>query len=240
MGRPVAKPRTLSRARTPARANSAVVLCHPALSGAASFFKRASANRALCTPRPKVGTSSSGPWAALTAAPRAPADRPRPYSLLDPERRSKVPRGFIDHWAYCILGTDRSKWNVQPAMLHAAECAYVTDEWWGANQWPGARLGTPTLETCGTCGDEKTTSCPTKCCHCEEFTCAACRTLCVRCACCHEYACPSCAEENFLVCYWCDARVCSTCAQDWLRDADNRADAAEPEDDDNYVCDACY
>ena len=59
MGRPVAKPRTLSRARTPARANSAVVLCHPALSGAASSFKRASANRALCTPQAKVGTSSS-------------------------------------------------------------------------------------------------------------------------------------------------------------------------------------
>ena len=195
--------------------------------------------QALC--EGAVPSMPSRGTASLTVS--ASAVGPRPSDVLDPmpDRLCSAPRWFIDHWAYCVLGVDRSKWSaaLPDNTAEVIERAYSADGWWAAHPWPGTFLPLVTPDRarvlCGTCCERQLRSDGALCTICDEFTC----TECVggRCAGCYNLVCMTCAREDFLSCAWCDARVCSVCAQDWIAQASCREDAGR--DDEEYVCAKC-
>ena len=167
----------------------------------------------------------------------------RPCEVLDPMPNSlcSAPRWFIDHWAYCVLGVDRTKWNaaLPPNTLEVIERAYAADDWWASHPWPGTWLPLatpdPSRVLCGTCCERQLRSNGALCAVCDEFTCVEC--IGGRCVGCNDLVCETCEREDFLSCSLCNARVCSVCAQCWIAQASARED--EGREDEEYVCAAC-
>jgi hypothetical protein len=237
---------TQTRACSPPRAHSALAERNMMVQGAARRFFFMRCRCAPCTTHAlheRAPTRVPSCRAPVADCRRYNPVAPRPCDVLDPmpDRLCSAPRWFIDHWAYCVLGVDRSRWhaNLPHNTMEVIEQAYITPDWWTAHPWPGTwlPLRTPdrTRRLCGSCLEFERASCGAVCITCEEFTCAAC--LGARCSGCGEMACVTCADQNWLTCYWCNASVCSGCTQDWLDRAAQRED--EGHEDAEYVCEAC-